>query len=454
MNHEPTKRFFFLELSIIFCIFLFDCSSLFSGIHTAPVVIPGKDIRVATQYPINFYRVFRRDPSGVAVPIAFQIDEINEWGDYVLQEGSENTGATGNNIFDAQDELVFMGDEVGEPGIISKWPENKKPLLVYEVILSLPNAKEKKLGAVYIAIYASNPPPLSQKKYVSFSPKDGIVQTSRYEYIFDKKNFITAEKISMYSRLADGTVSKQAQPLVDSSTFYLKADMKYFLTLKANQYTLNSKLDAYKIGPVRAITRISFFYRILKMNFEVGMYTEVSFFPNAVVLPTIFYNPLNGNKSLNMNSGFYYGFGFRQSPESYQLQTNMSLFKESTILSEFLSRPQKVEPLYWFSAQASDHLIYMEIVPSKQMKEDGATPYYYLEPNDFTKISNRSHLEALELGKSPVNFALYFDLTKFREGEHLMSFRLFFENYLNPDLTEMFRTLSMWQIQARRMDIH
>ena len=41
------------------------------------------------------------------------------------------------------------------------------------------------------------------------------------------------------------------------------------------------------------------------------------------------------------------------------------------------------------------------------------------------QLSKRSHDDILPLGKSPVNLALYFDLTRFKEGEHEIAFQLF-----------------------------
>ena len=89
---------------------------------------------------------------------------------------------------------------------------------------------------------------------------------------------------------------KKTKPLIDSSTFYLKADLKYFLTVFANHKSVNSELESYKTGPIRTIVRVAFYYVFLKLKFEVGMYTEVSLFSNSVVLPAVISNPVDGTQ--------------------------------------------------------------------------------------------------------------------------------------------------------------
>jgi hypothetical protein len=47
--------------------------------------------------------------------------------------------------------------------------------------------------------------------------------------------------------------------------------------------------------------------------------------------------------------------------------------------------------------------------------------------------------------------ALYFDMTKFTEGEHIMAFRLFFENVNEQSRLTAFKNLGNWMIDAVRV---
>jgi len=421
-------------------------------IHSAPVIIKGQEIRPITRYPLPMYRVFRTDPaSGKAVIIPFQIDEINEWGDYVLPEGGSVTAKTGSGMFDVQDELSFMGDDVGPAKSPTDWSTYGKPSVVFEIRLSFKGKQTAgdSVGAVYVGIYFQNVPKLSERSYVSFDRPKAEVLTSRYRYSFDQKNWLVSRRVDMLRKGPQPDSPPDFVPLLASSTFYMRADLKYFLTVEANHRSIDSLLEAYKTGPIRSIIRISFHYTFLKLNFELGMYTEVSFFSNAVYLPTVLYNPLDGKKNLNTGSGFYYGMALIDNPRDIKLESNMPPYKKSGILDFFAS--QKAESLYWISASAPDRMLYMEISPSDLMRKRGAVPMLYSEPVVGSAVVDRNVGQPAELGQGPVNMALYFDMTKFNEGEHAMAFRLFFENVNDERRLQAFKSLGDWVITATRM---
>lgn len=417
----------------------------YGGIYSAPVVIQGNKIKQAARYPINSYRLFSTDPNGKAVAIPFQIDEINRFGDYVLDQGGDVTKKDGNGIFDLNDELAYMGDDVGAPTPPRRW-DVEKPHLLFEIkhTRSAPKAE----GAVYLGIYFSTPPPLANKNYVVFNPKQGEVKTSRYIYRFDQKNYLVVNGIDMVQR-----ESAQVVPLIDSSTFYMKADLKYFLTLEVHQKDIQSFLEAYKIGPIRAIVRVTFFYRFLKINFELGMYTEVSLFSNSVLLPAVMYNPLDGSRSLNNGSGFYYGFAINENPKNYKIETNIPPYKSPTnvnSLLNFLKKDEPVQSLYWLAMSGPDRMMYFEVEPSTDMLSKRNVPSLYQEPISGKDALKRPRDKAAPLGEGPVNMGLYFDLTRFTEGEHRIAFRLFFDNRYDEKEMAMYKSLNQWQIELSR----
>ncbi len=422
-------------------------------IHTSPVVIQGSRIIQTTQYPLDSYRLFKSDGKGNAVPIPFQIDEINSWGDYVLPEGGSVTAKTGNGVFDIQDELSFMGDDVGPVKMPDHWGQGK-PALTFEIILTstIKNPAGDQQGAVYLAVFFKNPPPLSDRKYVNFDISQAEVTTSRYRYGFDKKNWLVARRIDMRIPTPQGDMTSKPDwtPLIESTTFYMRADLKYFLTINASHRSINSELEAFKVGPIRSITRISFHYSFLKLNFELGMYTEVSFFPNAVYLPAILYNPLEGKKALNGGSGFYYGMAMRDNPGDLNIKTNMPPYQINSHKGIFKSESAS-ENNYWITASAKDRMLYVELTPSVDMKLRGAIPHLYQEHILGRDAVSRNREEPGPLGEGPVNMALYFDMTRFNEGEHSMSFRLYFENLNAPDRLAGFKNLATWLVESRRL---
>jgi hypothetical protein len=433
-------------------------TSVWAGIHRAPVVLPANRMKIATQYPVSAYRVFRRGVDGEAVPIPFQIDEINAIGDYVLGEGPKPNSQTADGIFDGLDELSFMGDDVGPVGMPTRWPDGRAPQSVFELRMTPPaHLTEARDGAVYLAVYHQNPPAPVNQKYVVFNLGSGEVRTSRYRYLFDRQNYLVVNGVDMVkgpTASANQGLGTDTVPLIDSSTFYARADLKYFLTVQVNHRSVNSRLESFKTGPIRTIVRVTFFYTFLKLNFEVGMYTEVSFFSNSVILPAIIYNPLDGIKSLNRGSGFYYGFALRENPRTYQFSTNMRPYTEASDsggLFGYFKKDTPVEKEYWASLIGEDRMMYVLLRPSPSMLQEGNVPFYYLSEKSGDELKARNNNEMKPIIESPVNLGLYFDLTKFREGEHLMAFQLFFENKKDYKSLETFRNLDKWQLRLSRM---
>lgn len=435
------------------------------GLHTAPIVITGKQINPVLRYPLGTYRVFRSSPSGKAEVIPFQIDEINDDTDYVLDQGTRVTADTGNGIFDAQDELSFMGDDVGPLIEPTQWPTNR-PHLVFELRLRNPNGNPMgpPVGAVYIGVFFGNAPPHSTKKYVVFNRKDALVHTSRYRYQFDQKNWLVARKVEVAK---NNKQPPEYEPVLDTTTFYLKGDLKYFITVEANHRSIESELEAWKSGPIRSIVRVSFYYKILKLKLELGMYTEISFFSNAMNLPAMLSSPLDGRTSLNPGSGMYYGLALKDNPKDYQIDTNMSAYDGSNnstsakiiesgkdLFDKLIGKPGKSEEtkgLYWVSMQGKDRSIFVEITPSPDLRKIGLAPTIYRDDKSSSELKSRDNDRVLPLGKSPVNLGIWFDATKIPSGEHMMGFRMFFENVMAPERLAVFKGLSDWKYEVRRI---
>lgn len=443
-----------------------DCNALFAqGIHTAPIVITGKQISQVLRYPLGSYRVFRSSPSGKAEIIPFQIDEINEDTDYVLDQGTRVTADTGNGIFDSQDELSFMGDDVGPLVEPVQWPTTR-PQIVFELRVRNPNGNPMgpPAGAVYVGVFFGNAPALSAKKYVVFDRKEALVHTTRYRYQFDQKNWLVARKVEVAK---NNKQPAEFEPVLDTTTFYLKGDLKYFITVEANHRSIESELEAWKSGPIRSIVRVSFFYKILKLKLELGMYTEISFFSNAMNLPAMLSSPLDGRSSLNPGSGMYYGLALRDNPKDYQIETNMEPYESSgdstgskilesgkDLLGKIMGKATKTEEtkgLYWVSMQGRDRSIFVEITPSPDLRKIGLAPTIYRDDKASSELKSRDNDKVLPLGKSPVNLGIWFDATKIPSGEHMMGFRMFFENVMAPERLAVFKGLNEWKYEVRRI---
>lgn len=116
----------------------------------------------------------------------------------------------------------------------------------------------------------------------------------------------------------------------------------------------------------------------------------------------------------------------------------------------FLKKEPAPEKEYWASLIGEDRMMYVLMRPSQQMLQDGNIPYYYVNDINGEALKKRNNNETRPILESPVNMGLYFDLTRFREGEHFMSFQLFFENKKDYKNIELFKSLDRWMIKAAR----
>jgi hypothetical protein len=117
----------------------------------------------------------------------------------------------------------------------------------------------------------------------------------------------------------------------------------------------------------------------------------------------------------------------------------------------YFKKDTPVEKEYWASLIGEDRMMYVLLRPSPSMLQEGNVPFYYLSEKSGDELKARNNNEMKPIIESPVNLGLYFDLTKFREGEHLMAFQLFFENKKDYKSLETFRNLDKWQLRLSRM---
>jgi hypothetical protein len=413
----------------------------FEQIHRSPIVLKAGSLKDLQYYSLSAYRVFKTNRRGEAEPIPFQIDEFDRYEDSILDKGDNPNSKSSNGVFSDFDELVFMGGDVGRAIIPMKW-NFRQPDILYEVLF----VKGKKKGAVYIGLYDNSKYPIpkeamSTKKYVFYYKDKDEVLTSEYRYLFNKKNYLVVKDV--YVQKPKGG----QKHLLDSSTFYLKVDFKYFLNFSVNQEDIDSKLDAYKSGPIRTIARVDFTYKLLGIKFDLGMYTEVSFFSNSIYLPAVIDNPIDGKKSLNRGSLFYYGFSLMDNPQNLDISTNMPSYKKEGFISSLFSA-KEVNSSYWLTALAKDYMMYIQFKPSKQMLVSKNIPSFYLENVSGDKLESRPK-KAAELGKSNVNVAVSFDMKNLDKDVHEVGFKFFIDN--NPDLASLneLKTLGEWSVHSR-----
>lgn len=398
-----------------------------------PHVLQASTHLKSLQYtPFKRMRVFAADSEGTMRPIPYQFDQKDDYGDYVFDMKS-------NAFLDDLDELCFMSEDVGEDVPPKTW-SFQKPDQTYKVLLT----KEKLKKAVYVGVYKKSPPPesLSSKTYVTLDMKTSQVETDMYRYLFNQKNYLMVKDFYVKSQ------KDPLQKLLSSSTFYLKLNLKYFFSISINHNDINSDLEEHKVGPVRAIARVNFNYKIMAMKIDLGMYTEVVFFKNAIFLPAIMENPIDAKSLLNKDSDFYYGFAMIDNPKNFAIESNMSAYPETNA--------SKAEDRYWFSSvskgsKQDDYQIYLEFEPSTQMVKDNIKPRYFVDNQPAKKILKRTE-KPRPPGKSRANEGIIFPVEELQEGEHEVKVALFVDNTSKADTLASIRSYRDWEPSLSKLE--
>lgn len=437
-------------------------NGLQAGVHNLPVILVAREHKTIQHLPIDKLRVFRtgKDEKGepIPIPIPFQIDEKDDYGDYILDQGQNPNSNSSNGKFDNLDELVFMGNDVGPRIFPKKWSKKiPRPLRLFEIVIK----RGQKEGAVYIARYASysrnlrgsKDHTLSNRRYVGYNQKKEEINTSRYRYEFNKDNYLVVRGVDVTDE------EQKYRDLILSSTVFMKIDLKYFLTFKVGDDDIESDLDAIKIAPVRIIARVNFTYKVLKLKFDLGMYTEVSFFSNAVYLPAVIDNPLKGKDTLRSGSHFYYGLALVDNPgltqikndNDLKIKTNMPSYKDQQGLLAWFKDKSKWRDPFWVEATNKDYMLYLEFDPSLQMKKSKNIPSLYRENTKASKIKSRNPEKAVDLGQGPSNLAVAFDLDKLDKGLHEVKFKLYIESRYDSKILSEYKTYDEWLSKVDRI---
>ena len=369
-----------------------------------PLVMKARDIDPIINYPLSQMRVFKSSPNKEAIPIPFQIDETNRYGDYIFNTSRPHD--RGNGIFDRIDELSVMSGDFGSAIPPTKWGEDK-PYLVYEVVTNAPAPN----NTFYVALFAGKKQPYNTKKYVRFNPDTATIDTDIYRMALNKRNYLTIEDVVFKFKNKEIT-------LIDWSSFYLKLDFKYFLNFEEDHNSINSKMAAYKSGSIRTILRIDFILQLLRLKINPGFFTEISFFANSLHLPAIIYSPFNHRKVLNNGSRMSYGFALTENPSKLDLQTNMPRYDGA------MHKHKNSQLNYWLGVYAPQYTILIDINSSYRLRKNKFSPFFHVQNLPASKLSRNDRKDP----NKQINTAVFFDLTRLTKGEQRFSFRSYFFN--------------------------
>jgi len=247
-----------------------------------PLVLPGDLLPQFDGVQIENLRLFAHNESQFAV-IPFQIDERGPEGEFVFTGGQAAGTDVDKGHFDYNDEVVFLAKDVGGQVSKSEWAELGDR--GSEIIIIDPKDDSRK-GWVYLIHFPENPPPLSNKDYVKYTPGKEIVQSDYYTLKYMKGSPFYMDII--YSRKAGGN----GEDFFDRVKVRLSVEAFFHLIhIEKTEEDFKSFVIGWKDGPVRVLRKVENYFRILfnlssPSIFSVNEYYErLTYTPVQLTIP-------------------------------------------------------------------------------------------------------------------------------------------------------------------------
>jgi hypothetical protein len=241
-----------------------------------PVIITGKDLPHLLGKPISSIRVL--NTAGKAIP--FQIDEVTDDGEYVLDRGETPNTGMGTGLLDQKDEIVFLwndADEVPEPGF------HHRDL----VRLTRGNSSR----AVLISLDPSIP--LSTKRYIEYNHATQYVATPYYYASFARNRFHFTK-----AGVMDFAAGRYVDLTNELRVEILLRTLFGLIPIRYTEENIVCLVRRYKVGPIRLIRRGDFH---LNLGFGVkGSRAAV----NQICYPQIVKVPVHVNLPIRFRSLF------------------------------------------------------------------------------------------------------------------------------------------------------
>ncbi len=284
----PNKYLVFLV-----CIFLLlPISSMGSDQKTLkreldPIIIKGSQISKALGKSISTYRLYALKSNAMG-SIPFQIDEVDENGNFILTLGAKRFQDDDNGAFDSNDELVFMAKDTGDK-ISGKEALPSGGILHFELEITDPNTSEK--GWVYLMAF-DTPLKGSEVDYVSYDPKTLKLLAVNYTAEFNPKFPATPSNYT-FSKAIGG----DERDFLDRVK--VRVLMKLLLTINRMEEEISAKELGYIDGSIRVILRTKnttpLFLGIPASSTvqDTFFYLNYADFPFAVNFPPIKPNEFN-----------------------------------------------------------------------------------------------------------------------------------------------------------------
>ncbi len=247
-----------------------------------PLVVSGDILQAFQGLRIDNFRLFAHDGKAFTV-IPFQVDERDPEGEFVFTGGEIAGSDVDNGLFDYNDEVVFMAKDVG--GKVSETIWSKMGSRGTEIVVTDPKDASRK-GWVYLTYFPENPPSLSEKDYVDYTPGEEIVRSAYYTmgYVKGAPFYMNLSYPEEAGGNGEDFFDRIKVRLTVKAFFHL-------INVKKSEEDFKSNVVGWRDGPIRVMRNVENYFRILfnlssPSIFSVNEYYErLTYTPVQVTIP-------------------------------------------------------------------------------------------------------------------------------------------------------------------------
>ena len=397
--------------------------SLPQKVYRYPIVLKGpSELHV---FEIHSLMAFARRKDGFErVPI--QIDEVNQRGEFVLDQGLPFTVRTDDGIFDDNDEVVIDGTQLGLAITDRDLPVSLAPegVALYR-LRACQNGVF--LGDLLLVsghrslLMASEPP------QVTFDPVTATVVSSLYRYYFPKTHPAMLGEVHLRHAGQEWPLTRSAQFLMPLKTSPWLPDF----TFETEDF--QSVIESWRTGPIRSIVAVGVKYSAFLSIFRLHLFTELVFYRNRFEIPTPIEFIFDPSSYLEPGSGIVY---------SLELPPGQSLRFESNLprlpgvparqaLEEASTQPSPQH--YIAEAHRAEGSIRIEVTTDTRMLERSPPPFM-IAASDYENKAIQRHWPWLSRLRG--DLGIYIDFSGLRQGVYDFALDLLLSSDANERFTD------------------
>jgi len=251
--------------------------------------------------------------AGVWRQVPTQVEEVNAQGDYVLADGLPYTKNTDDGWFDANDELVLDGADLGDDFTAVDVPAT---LAGESGSWKVAFCRAGHLAGHLLITTGSTPRPWLGKSAVRFDQAQAEIRTALYDYAFRKDHPALLGEVALRH-------GKQSVPILSASKFLMPLRTPFFfpdLTFRADDFT--SRIESWQSGPLRTIVAVGVEYRAFLSLYKLHLFSELVFYRNRFAVPTVIEFVFDPSRYLEAGSGLAYSLKFA-SGQAFRVTSNL-----------------------------------------------------------------------------------------------------------------------------------